>query len=107
MGVVGCKSLLDYLRTSWCDVRREAAWQRVLDAAQERGALVQNALYERAAEFSVPSVAGAMVHYCRAIFQEMLKEWRKQREIEAAQERMSQDIMCSMSMPWRSLPRRT
>ena len=62
MGVVGCKSLLDYLRTSWCDVRREAAWQRVLDAAQERVALVQNALYERAAEFS-HTASGAGIYF--------------------------------------------
>ena len=48
---------------------------KMLEANGAPAAVTCNAAFTR-------SDTGAMVHYCLAIFHELLKVWRKQREIE-------------------------
>merc|ERR1719428_2791637 len=84
------KSLVHYMFSVWRDMQREAVRQREIDAAEERLAKMQNTHYERALKLMVTSDINATVHYCFTVMHEEVKEARKRREIEEAQDRLEQ-----------------
>merc|ERR1719172_499733 len=83
-------SLMHYCFSVLQDSGREAGKQREMDAARQSMAQMHNEQYERALKQLATSDVGSLMHYCFSILQDEGGEARKQREMDAARQRMAQ-----------------
>merc|ERR1719428_2184191 len=81
---------MHYVVSVWIDDHKEIAKQKELEAAQAKMVQANNASYERALKAMAMSDTASLMHYVLSVWSEILKEQAKQREIEAAQEKLRQ-----------------
>merc|ERR1719262_1021522 len=72
-------------------VEARVSWKQFeMDEARQRMAQMHNEQYERALKQLATSDSSSLMHYCFSILHDEAREARKQREMDAARQRMAQ-----------------
>merc|ERR1719443_2560656 len=83
-------ALVHYCFSILRDQAREARNQREIDAARDRLGHIHNARYEQALKAWASRDVKSLLHYTFAVWHEGLEEVKRQQELDAAREQMTQ-----------------